>query len=167
MERWNRRLQGYDFEAVYTQGSQIPSDYLSHHAMPDKGRQRSPVEGYINFLVVPKAMTLKFRNETKPYNAYPDWFKTEHAGHKISNLPTEYQEVNKSELILFSKIKDELTVNDWSDIVLCIAVPTELLLEKAIVLVYEDRQGLVKIKRLLKEKVWCPGIDQCVKRRII
>lgn len=72
MERWNRCLQGYDFEAVYTQGSQIPSDYLSHHAMPDKERQRSPVEGYINFLVVPKAMTLKFRNETKPYNAYPD-----------------------------------------------------------------------------------------------
>ena len=45
-------------------------------------------------------------------------------------LPTEYQETNKSELTLFTqKIKDELTVNDGSDILLKssrIVVPTEL-----------------------------------------
>ncbi len=29
IERWNLRLQGYDFEVVHTEGSQNPSDFLS------------------------------------------------------------------------------------------------------------------------------------------
>ena len=63
--------------------------------------------------------------------------------HKISNLPTEYQNGNKSELTLFS---ETLTVNDGLDIVLKssrIAVSTELR-EKAIILAHERHQGVVK-----------------------
>ena len=63
IEHWNLRLQGYDFEAVYTQGSQNPSDYLSRHAIPDgEERKRSLAEEYVHLLsanAVPKAMTLK------------------------------------------------------------------------------------------------------------
>ena len=32
IERWNLRLQGYDFEIVHTEGSQNPSDILSRHS---------------------------------------------------------------------------------------------------------------------------------------
>ena len=88
--------------------------------------------------------------------------------YKIENLPTEHQEADQSELKLFRKLKDELTVSDNSDIVLKnsrIVIPT-VLREKAISLAHEGHQGLVKTKRLLREKVWFPGIDLHAKRTI-
>ena len=72
---------------------------------------------------------------------------------------------DSSELKLFRKVKDVLTVSDNSDIVLKnsrIVVPT-VLHEKAISLAYEGHQGLVKTKRLLRETVWFPGIDHPAK----
>ena len=61
IERWNLRLQGYKFEAVHTEGSRNPSDYLSRHSSLQE-RENTIAEEYINFLssnAVPKAMTLK------------------------------------------------------------------------------------------------------------
>ena len=62
IERWNLRLQGYDFEVVHTEGSQNPSDFLSRHSSAnDNDKQGTLAEEYVNFLAsaaVPKAMTL-------------------------------------------------------------------------------------------------------------
>ena len=163
IERWNLRLQGYDFKAVHTQGSQNPSDYLSRHAIHGEERQRSLAEEYVHFLAanaVPKAMTLdEIQFATKQDSQ--QW-------HKIDNLPTEHQEADQAELKMFRKVKEELTVSDESDIVLKnsrIVVPT-VLREKAISLAHEGHQGLVKTKQLLREKVWFPGVDQLAKRTI-
>ena len=69
---------------------------------------------------------------------------------------------------MFKHVKDELTVNDSSNIILRdhrIVIPS-LLREKAISLAHEGHQGLVKTKRLLREKVWFPKIDSIAKRLI-
>ena len=62
IERWNLRLQGYDFEIVHTEGSQNPSDFLSRHSSLNADDQQDTLaEEYVNFLAlaaVPKAMTL-------------------------------------------------------------------------------------------------------------
>ena len=44
-------------------------------------------------------------------------------------------------------------------------MPTSLC-ERAVALAHEGHQGLVKTKKLLREKVWFPGIDECVKQAI-
>ena len=56
IERWNLRLEGYEFEAIHTRGSCNPSDYLSRHSSLEES------ENTVNFLsvnAVPKAMTLQ------------------------------------------------------------------------------------------------------------
>ena len=83
-------------------------------------------------------------------------------------IPAEHQEADQSQLKLSRKVKDELTVSVNSDIVLKntrIVVPT-VVSEKAISLVHEGHQGLVKTKELLREKVWFPGMDHRAKRTI-
>ena len=65
------------------------------------------------------------------------WLVRSKQWYMIENLPTEHQEADQSELKLFRKVTDELTVSDNSDIVLKnsrIVVPT-VLREKAISLV--------------------------------
>ncbi len=87
---------------------------------------------------------------------------------KLETLPPEYQDIDRTELNLFKHVKDELTVNDQSNIILRghrIIVPTSLR-EKAISIAHEGHQGLVKTKQLLREKVWFPNIDSFAKRLI-
>lgn len=62
IERWNLRLQSYDFEAVHMRGIHNPSDFLSRHSIQEAVRSRSLAEEYVHFLTVnavPKAMTLE------------------------------------------------------------------------------------------------------------
>ena len=59
-------------------------------------------------------------------------------------------------------------MNDELDIILCgnlIVIPTSLL-QRAILLVHKGIQGLVKTKKLLREKVWFTKIDDQVKEMI-
>ena len=174
IERWNLRLQRYDFEAIHTPGVHNPSDYLSRHAIPGEERESSLAEEYVHFLsanAVPKAMTLdEIQRATKQDKTLQcvSWLIRNQNWNKVDDLPTEYQEADQVELKSFRKVKDELTVSDQSDIILRnsqIVVPTALR-EKAISLAHEGHQGLVKTKQLLREKVWFPGIDKFVKRTI-
>ena len=64
IECWNLRIQDYDFEIVYKQGAQNPSDFLSRHTFTDTtGKsQSSTADKYVNFLArhaVPKSMDYK------------------------------------------------------------------------------------------------------------
>ena len=171
IERWNLRLQGYDFKAVHTEGSRNPSDYLSRHSSL-KERENTIAEEYINFLssnAVPKAMTLKGIQQATTQDKTPQcvaYLIRNSSWNKLYDLPQEYKEANQTELNLFKRVKDELTVNDELTIVLKgsrIVIP-EQLREKAVSIAHEGHQGLVKTKQLLREKVWFPGIDKYVKR---
>jgi hypothetical protein len=63
IERWNLRLQGYNFHVIHTKGSQNPSDFLSRHTtLKEQKCLATMAEDYINLLslhAVPKAMTLE------------------------------------------------------------------------------------------------------------
>ena len=169
IERWNLRLQGYDFDIIHTEGSENPSDYLSRHPSTDTSEvQAYLAEEYVNFIashVVPKAMTLeKIQHETAGDSTLQcvaerirsqDW----------ENIDSISPEVNQVEFKLFKRVKDELTVNDQSNIILHdhrIVVPS-VLRDRAVSLAHEGHQGIVKTKQLLREKVWFPGIDEQVK----
>ena len=131
-------------------------------------------EDYVHFLAanaVPKAVTLQeIQRATKQGKTLQcvSWLFRNRKWHELENLPSEHHEADQAEFKLFRKAQQELSVIDKSDIVLKntqIVVPT-VLCEKALSLSHEGHQGPVKTKRLLREKVWFPGIDQLTKRTV-
>ena len=174
IERWNLRLQGYNFTVVHTKGSQNPSDFLSRHPNPKENEKLDLLaEDYVNFLIthaVPKAMSLEeIQLATKADNTLQRLTEIIHMEQWESVIRgSTWEGVDQSELQLFSKVKHELTVNDDSGIILRgsrIVIPTSLR-QKAISLAHEGHQGLVKTKKLLREKVWFPRIDEETKQMI-
>ena len=122
---------------------------------------------YLNFLVshaVPKAMT-----QSEIQDATQSDKTMQHLTHLIQtnqwnfiNAPALDPEILQIEIKTFSKIRDELSIAaEGSPIVL----PTSLR-QKAIEITHEGYQGVVKTKRLLREKVWFPGIDNLVRQTI-
>ena len=175
IERWNLRLQGYDFEVVHTKGSDNPSDYLSRHtSLTSNDKQDKMAEEYVNFVTsfaVPKAMTL---DEIKQATAedvtlqYLAYLIQNDSWNSLHTLPEKFKDVDCAELSRFQRVKDDLTVNDQANIILRgnrIVIP-KTLRERAISIAHEGHQGLVKTKKLLREKVWFPKIDDEIKRRI-
>ena len=65
IERWYLRLQPYDFDVIYMNGNDNPSDYMSRHIGNDtkkRNADKTSAEEYVNFLahhVIPKAMTMQ------------------------------------------------------------------------------------------------------------
>ena len=169
------RLQRYDFEVVHTGGSRNPSDFLLRHSgCNDDDRQGALADEYVNFLAmsaVPKAMSLPGIQEATiqdtTLQCVAEMIRKQ-SWDSLENTSQQFQDADSAELKLFKRVKDELTVNNETNIILrdnCIVVPT-VLRNKAISIAHEGHQGLVKNKQLLREKIWFPGIDQDVKRLI-
>ena len=118
----------------------------------------------MNFLTshaVPKAMTLaQIQQATAEDTVLQSLAGMIHIG--------KFDETEHAEIFQFKKIKDELTVNDEANIILLDSrtVMPASLQDRAIALAHEGHQGLVKTKKLLREKVWFPGIDEKVKQAI-
>ena len=175
IERWNLRLQGYNFEVKHTKGSENPSDYLSRHTSSISGeKQITMAEEYVNFLVshaVPKAMTLEEIQQATAEDVTLQCLVhliQNDTWNDLDNLPQNLKDADSAELKLFQQLKDELTVNNQANIILRgsrIVVP-KTLRDRAVSIAHEGHQGLVKTKQLLREKIWFPGIDDKVKQKI-
>ena len=86
--------------------------------------------------------------------------------HKIDEI--ENPDFDRDELKLLRNVKDELTVSSQNDALLrnTRIVITRKLRSNAISLAHIGHQGLVKTKRLPREKVWFPLLDSLVKKDI-
>ena len=83
-----------------------------------------------------------------------------------STLQTPGTLVNTQDLHALYNIRDELSVSDDHDLVLRahrLILPLALR-QRAIQIAHEGHQGLTKTKRLLREKIWFPGIDSLTKK---
>ena len=68
--------------------------------------------------------------------------------HNLDKLPEQFKDANITELKLFKQVKDNLTINDQSNIILrgsCIVMP-KALRDRASSIAHEGHQGLVKTK---------------------
>ena len=86
----------------------------------------------------------------------------------MDKLPQHFKDADGTELTMFKRVKEKLTVNSQSNIVLRgsrIVIP-KALGDRAISIAHEDHQGLVKTKQLLRKKIWFPGIDNKVKQKL-
>jgi hypothetical protein len=87
------------------------------------------------------------------------WHSVLDTDHSCPNGKDKY---NLRDLKAFYKIRHELTVTTNNDIILrgCRIVMPTTLRRRALELAHEGHQGLIKTKRLLREKIWFPRIDQ-------
>lgn len=168
------------YTVCYKSGKDNPADYMSRHpahvshVFRDVSNTEQQVEEYVNFVTenaVPKAMTLtEIQNATKADPALCKVIQLIKGG--SWGLLSEKQDfadgVDIAALKSFHKIKDKLTVTATDDTVLRgtkIVIPHSLQV-RAISLAHEGHQGLVKTKKLIREKVWFPGIDRQVETMI-
>ena len=161
MDRWKLRLMPYNCHLVYRPGKddENPADFISRHPNHQATTERNVADVYVNYVctnAVPKAMTLQeIQAETEKDSTFQSLIKA-----------IETDRWTDSEVLDYKRHKDELLV--YSGVVLRgnrIVVPSKLR-EKAIELAHVGHQGIVKTKRLIREKVWFPGIDKMVKEKV-
>ena len=174
--RWYLRIQEFDFTVQHIKGTENPSDFLSRHVTHwptvNNSKYETVANAYVNFLVnhaVPKAMTLSQIQEATTSDStlqYLIMLMRSNKWDSISNI-TDVN-VNVEELKLFSKLRNELTVNDASNLLLRdtrIVLPSSLR-NTAIQIAQKPMHNLVKTKRLLRTKVWFPHIDRMVQNMV-
>ena len=161
IDRWKLRLMPYDCQLLYRPGrdAENPADFMSRHPSTSETERQNIAEDYVNYIcnnAIPKAMTLpEVKLEIKKDQAMQALIKA-----------IESDQWSDQETQVYRKIKDELSV--CNGIVLRgnrIVIPTSLR-SKAIDLAHIGHQGIVKTKRLLREKVWFPGIDKMAEEKM-
>ena len=120
---------------------------------------------------VPKAMTLQeiqqAITEDMTLQCLIHLTQNQH-WHNLGKLPQQFKDADIKDLRMFKRVKDELTVHEQPNVILRssrIVIPNALR-DRAISIAHEGHQGLVKMKQLLREKVWFPGIDDNVKQKL-
>ncbi|CAB3992629.1 Retrovirus-related Pol poly from transposon [Paramuricea clavata] len=173
LERWNLRLQPYNFTVRYEPGKTNPANYISRNPLQNQPlHEHNIAEEYVSLLTTSTvliAMTLAeiqdatLKDPTLRKLAEiirsQQWHSVLDTDHSCPNDKDKY---NLRDLKAFHKIRHELTVTTNNDIILRgsrIVMPTTLR-RRALELAHERHQGLIKTKRLLREKIWFPRIDQ-------
>jgi len=161
MDRWKLRLMPYNCHLVYRPGkdAENPADFMSRHLNLQTTAERNVADEYVNYVctnAIPKVMTLQeIQAETEKDSTLQSLIKA-----------IETDRWTDSEILDYKRLKDELLV--YSGVVLRgnrIVVPSKLR-ERAVELAHVGHQGIVKTKRLIREKVWFPGIDKMVKDKV-
>lgn len=151
----------YNYQLVYRPGKDAdnPADFMSRHPPTTETAQSSAAEAYVKYVctnAIPKAMTtqaVKIETKKEP---------------QLQALIKAIETDNWTDKAIkdFTIVKDELSV--YNGMVLRgnrIIIPLTLR-NKAVELPHAGHQGIVKTKRLIREKVWFPGIDQMAKENV-
>jgi transposase InsO family protein len=157
----------------YRKGDGNPADYLSRH--PSKqtnaaSREQKIAEEYVHYIATtstPKALTVsEIEEATKADVTLQAVLKAIETGNWYEGA--QQSGVDTAVFAAWQKVKDELTAGVSPQVILRgtrIAVPSKLQ-ERVVNLAHEGHQGVVKTKSLLREKVWFPGIDKMVEKKV-
>ena len=162
IERWVLRLQQYDFTVKYRKGADNPADILSRMPISSSTTRLNVADHYVNFVAahaVPKAMTMSEIEEATA--------KDETLQEVIQSFRQTHWNCNNVQLKPYERLHDELSITE-SGVVLRghrIVMPS-VLREKTLKIAHHGHQGMVKMKELLRTKVWWPNIDKQVEEFI-
>jgi transposase InsO family protein len=163
IERWNLRLMEYDFTVEHKRGIDNFADYLSRNPI-DNGlinRQTELAENYVAFIqseMAPAAITIdKIIAETKNDKIIQE----------VINWLCNSKSLDSNYAKQYAKYQNELSVSNERVLLRGnrIVIPSNLQAE-VVKIAHEGHQGLVKTKRLLRDRVWFPGIDNMVENLI-
>ena len=170
IERWILKLQLYKFTFEYKPGDNNPTDYLSHH--PDKineqsGREEKVADEYINYIftnAVPKALTPEeVMVATKEDVTLQAVISALNTGKWYVREPTG--DIDMDTFNALARIRTDLASANARNTLMrgtWIVIP-QCLQRRVVNLAHEGHEGVIKTKKLLREKVWFPGIDKLVK----
>ena len=151
----------YNCQLIYRPGKddENPADFMSRHPRITEREERNIAEDYVNYIcnrAVPKAMTLQeIKSEVEKDTSLQALIK---AIETDQWLDPEVQE--------YKKVKDELLVYKGTILRGNRIVVPKTLRDRAVELAHVGHQGIVKTKRLIREKVWFPGVDKMVKEKV-
>ena len=161
IDRWKLRLMPYNCQLIYRPGkdAENPADFMSRHPGTAECEERNIAEDYVNYIcnqAVPKAMTLQeIKLETEKDSSLQALIKAIE-----TDLWTD------PEVQEYKKVKDELLVYKGTILRGNRIVVPNTLRNRAVDLAHVGHQGIVKIKQLIREKVWFPGVDKMVKEKV-
>ena len=164
------RLQPYQETVANRKGADNPADYMSRHPAKNtkSSRQEKVAEEFVDYLAktsTPKAINIHeiiAATRQDPTLAVTkatdkgDWFK-------FPKEPCIDTDIYKA----VEKVKHDLTLSTTHGIILKgtrIVMPTTLQ-QKVIDLAHEGHQGIVKTKKLLREKVWFHRMNNMVEKK--
>ena len=173
IERWLIKMQDrYDLKVIYRPGKnpENPADYLSRHAvLPSSKASKAAIEAeqYVNLIemnAIPKTLSVAQVKNTTMEDAT---LQAAITNVKQGCWNEQPHQVNMEALKNLKRLKDELTIT--SDGLLLKG--TKLVIQKKLQMkvvehAHQGHQGIVKTKRLIREKVWFPGIDELVEDKI-
>ena len=164
IENWLLRLQGFDFEVLYKPGKENLADYMSRHALPGGTNiVTDSAQQHVNAILnqsKPQALSL---DEIAEATASDDTLQCvlkfiENDRWNLDTLPFPDTDVNALKIIKLIKHEFASADGKWLLRDSRIVMPNALQ-ERVIELAHEWHQGKVKIKRLLRSKVWFPYMD--------
>ena len=162
----------YDYKVIYRPGKnpENPADYLSSDAvLPSSKASKAAIEAeqYVNLIemnAIPKALSVA---QVKNATMEDATLQAAITNVKQGCWNEQPHQVNMEALKNLKRLKDELTIT--SDGLLLkgtkLVIPKKLQM-KVVELAHQGHQGIVKTKRLIREKLWFPGIDKLVEDKI-
>ena len=162
VERLRLRTSSYTMKVEYRPGAENPADFLSRHPLPKQSTSdRNAMDDYVNYIMdnaVPRSLTQAEIQEATQKDATMQKLK--------QFIQSGCWNQQDQDLKSFYKIRHEFSMAD--DIILrgCRIVLPAAMREKVLQLAHEGHQGIVKTKRLLRQKVWYPNIDQDAEKLI-
>ena len=166
IKRWFLYKQQFDFQLKYCPGSKNAADYLSRHMIPltesdiKTCNARKQVVHSIITDTTPQAITLvEVQDATK---------KDRELSKLIPLIQTGNRNACKADpdLARYTQVFQELSYQEGVVTRSHQIVIPKSLLERVISICHEGHLGIVKTKQLLRSKVWFPGIDKSVERRV-
>lgn len=164
IERWLLRLQPYNMAVVYRPGITNPADYLSRHPVTaDKNTSdRHVTDEYVHYVLdnaIPKSLT---QADIKDATTQDDALQRVIQAIQSGNIWDKKDPVLKP----YHKVRDELAIVDGVILRGHRLLVPESLRPNVLQLAHEGHQGVVKTKKLLRQKVWYPGIDKDVENLV-
>ena len=156
-------------------GADNPANYMSRHpARPNIIciREQQMAEHYVNALpsvATPMALTVdEVKHETAKDATLQAVIRLVQTNKWHAIAQYRGTEVSYECLLSFSKVRDNLTVNESADLVMTdYQIVIHSTLQKRVVdLTHEGHQGMSKTKALIRTKVWFPGIDATVEESV-
>ena len=161
LRRYNLRLAPFNFNIIHRSGLGNMADYLSRYPLPPDNSQLEEKEDYVNTVlprILPNALTREaVANATNIDDTLQQLIKS------IRSVKF----LDKESLKPFRSVFKDLCVSD-DGIVLRgerLVVPQSLQ-STCVDLAHKSHLGMLKTKRLLRSKVWFPGLDDLVEKKV-
>lgn len=166
VERWLTYLQQFDFILEYQAGGKNIADYLSRHAIPASSQEEKASqyrEEVVKMLIqhtVPRALTLQEIQEATENDEEMQRLKeciTNSHHTRVKSTPS----LNK-----YARVFPELSIAHQVTVRGDRILIPEKLQSRVLDICHESHSGIVRSKQLLRSKVWFPGIDKQMEKKI-